>query len=267
MRMRKKATAAALALCTVATLGATVPVAPAGADSNGNGFQYARFKVEVKGYQDTIHKRTHEAESACDISDFSSGRERLSFRSIKPVVFLASHMRGEPSPQFFAAGRQLGLPTTAKVQRSYTPAVSRAAAACEDNGGADSGYQPTPPDCGTKTVKPWSLNLQYSRTKENGLLLSAGGGEDPFEHCQGTMPMFPTLLLEGSGYKGDYITADLSMDELFDPEFEQWISIAEGSAKNSGDDWWTQTKVHWEVSFTRLKDKAPGSTDSKGARG
>jgi hypothetical protein len=254
MSVRDKAIASALALCAIAA--AALP-GPAGAVTSGNGYQSARFKIEIKGVQDTVHRRTHKAASTCDINDFSVSRERLSFRSVKPVVVFAGYMRGDTNPQFFRTGRQLGIPTTATVRRSFTPAISAPVAGCEDNGGPDDGEQPTPPDCGTKTVKPWVVNLQYSLTKKNGLLLSAGEGEDPYENCPGSSPMFPILLVEGSGHKGKYITADLSPDELFDPQFEKWISVAEGSAKNSSEDWSTRTTVRWEVSFTRLKDKAP----------
>ena len=254
MSVRDKAIASALALCAI--VAAALP-APAGAVSSGNGYQSARFKIEIKGVQDTIYKRTHAAENSCDINDFSTSRERLSFRSVKPVVVFASYMRGETNPRFFRTGRQLGIPTVATVERSFTPAIAQPAVPCEDNGGPDDGYHPTPPDCGTKVVKPWVVNLQYALRKKNGLLLSAEGGEDPFENCPGTSPMFPILQVEGSGHKGKYITADLSPDELFDPEFEKWISVAEGTAKNSGKDWRTTTTVRWEVSFTRLKDKAP----------
>jgi hypothetical protein len=260
MSMRDKAIALALALCAIAAV--ALP-APAGAASSGNGYHSARFKIEIKGVQNTIHKRTHEAESSCDVNDFSISRERLSFRSVKPVVVLASYMRGDTNPQFFRTGRQLGIPTVATVERSFTPAISAPVAGCEDNGGPDDGYHPTPPDCGTKTVKPWVVNLQYSLQKKNGLLLSAGDGEDPYENCPASSPMFPILQVEGSGYKGKYITADLSPDELFDPEFEKWISVAEGSAKNSSEDWLTKTTVRWEVSFTRLKDKTPAATTNR----
>lgn len=256
MKSRDKAIASALTLCAIVALASAVLSTPAEAGTYGNGFQTARFKIEIKGVQNTIHKRTHEAESECDVNDFSISRERITFRSVKPVVVFASHMRGERNPQFFRTGRQLGIPTSARVERSFAPAIT-GLAGCEDNGGPDDGYHPTPPDCGTKVVKPWVVKLQYSLTKKNGLLLSAGDGEDPYENCPGTTPMFPTLLVEGSGYKGKYITADLSPEELFDPEFEKWISVAEGSAKNSNEDWWTKTTVRWEVSFTRLKDKTP----------
>ena len=34
-------------------------------------------------------QNTHEADSKCDVSDFSSGRERLSFHTTKPIVLTA----------------------------------------------------------------------------------------------------------------------------------------------------------------------------------
>jgi hypothetical protein len=260
MSVRDKAIATALALCAIAA--AALP-APAGAATSGNGYQSARFKIEIKGVQSTIHNRTHEPESSCDISDFSTSRERLSFRSTKPVVVFASYMRGDTNPQFFRTGRQLGIPTVATVKRSFSPAITQPGGLCEDNGGPDDGEHPTPPDCGTKTVKPWVVKLQYSLQKKNGLLLSAGDGKDPYENCPGSNPMFPILQVEGSGHKGKYITADLSPDELFDPQFQKWISVAEGSAKNSSEDWSTKTTVRWEVSFTRLKDETPKSAAAR----
>lgn len=123
MRVRNKAIASALALCAIVAAMGAVLSAPAGAATDG-AYKSARFKIEVKGYQNTTHKRTHEAENSCDISDFSTSRERLSFRTVKPVVVFAGYMPGETSPQFFRTSRQLGIPTVAKVERSFTPAIS-----------------------------------------------------------------------------------------------------------------------------------------------
>jgi hypothetical protein len=258
MTTRDKAIALALALCAVVATAATL-AAPSGAASYGNGFEVARFKVEIKGYQNMTQHHTHEAENECDVSDHSFGRERVTFHTTKPVYITATHMPGEFNPQMFG-GPQLGIPTVAKVQRSFTPAIAQPARICEDNGGADPGTEETKPDCGTKIVKPWRLNLQYATEKKNALLLSGNGDQDPFVECPGASTMgFPWLLVEGSGYKGRYIYADLSQDELFHPQFRKWISIAEGSAKNSGKDYWIKTDVHWEVSFTRLRNSIPGS--------
>ncbi|MGN6217197.1 MAG: hypothetical protein ACTHN7_09620 [Solirubrobacterales bacterium] len=257
MRTRDKAIALALALCAAVALGAALS-APAGAAGSSNGFEVARFKVEIKGYQNMVQHHTHEASGECDVSDYSFGREHVSFHTTKPIYITATHMPGEFNPQIFG-GPQLGIPTVAKVQRSFTPVIGRPTGACGENGGADPGAEEVKPDCGAKQIKPWRLELQYAREKKNALLLSGNGDQDPYTDCPGASTMgFPWLLVEKSGYKGKYISAELSQDELFHPQFRKWISIADGSAKNVGSDYWTKTDVHWEVSFTRLKSKAPG---------
>lgn len=256
MSRTDKLIATVLALCAaVAVAGAAA--SPAGAENYANGFQEARFKVEIKGYQNAVWHNTKEAANECDTSDHSFGRERVTFETTKPIYITAIHSPGEFNPQLFG-GRQLGIPTVAKVQRSFTPAITAPAKACEDNGGADPGGEETKPDCGTRTVKPWKLNLQYAEAKKNALLLSGNGEQDPYKNCPGnSVNGFPWLLVEKSGHVGNYIYADLSQDELFDPKFQKWISIANGTAKNSGSTWWSKTDVHWEVSFTRLKVKVP----------
>jgi hypothetical protein len=258
MRTKDKATTLALALCAVAAMAAAL-AATAGAASYGNGFEVARFKVEIKGYQTMSQQYEREAENECGTSDHSYGKERVDFHTTKPIYITATHMFGEFNPQMFG-GPQLGIPTVAKVSRSFTPVIGRPAKVCEENGGADPGVEPVVPDCGTKTVKPWRLNLQFAREKKNALLLSGNGDQDPYADCPGASTMgFPWLLVEGSGHKGKYISAELSQDELFHPRFRKWISIADGSAKSSGSGYTIKTHVHWEVSFTRLKNSVPKS--------
>ncbi|MGN6815931.1 MAG: hypothetical protein ACTHK3_07585 [Solirubrobacterales bacterium] len=258
MSTRDKAIALALALCAAVAPGSALS-APAGAASYGNGFEVARFKIEIKGYQNMTQHHTHEASGECDVSDHSFGRERVTFHTTKPIYITATHMPGEFNPQLFG-GPQLGIPTAAKVERSFTPVIGLPTGSCGEFGGADPGSEEIKPDCGTKRIKPWRLELQYAREKKNALLLSGNGEQDPYVDCPGASTMgFPWLVVEGSGYKGKYIYADLSQDELFHPQFRKWISIADGSAKNVGSDYWTKTDVHWEVSFTRLKSKIPGA--------
>jgi hypothetical protein len=253
MRRTDKAVAAAIGVCA-AVMAALALASPAKAANYGNGFQVARFKVEIKGHQNMVQHRTHEAENECDVSDHSFGRERVSFETTKPIYITATHMPGEFNPQLFG-GPQLGIPARAKVQRSYTSAIAPPAIPCEENGG---GAEATQLDCGTRIVKPWRINLQFGREKKDGLMLSGNGDQDPYKNCPGSsVSSFPWLLTEGSGYKGKFIYADLSQDELFDPKVQKWISIAEGTAKNSGGGWWSKTDVRWEVSFTRLKNKVP----------
>jgi hypothetical protein len=244
----------AIGLALIATVAAMLALAaPAGAATYGNGFKLAKFKVEVKGWQKMVQQSTHAPADECDVSDFSSGSEKFNFATTKPFYVIASHMKGQDNPSFFAT-KQLAIPTKAVVKRSYTPRVSMPAVACEDNGGGvATTYQA---DCGTKTVVPFGVRLEYAQQKKGALVLSSYHSvEDPFERCNGAGYMtFPNLLVERSG-EGQFIYADLSQDELFDPGFRKWISIAEGTRKERDDDYWVKTTVHWEVSFTRLKEK------------
>jgi hypothetical protein len=247
-----KLIALGLALCAAA-MTALALAAPADAATYSNGFKLSKFKVEIKGWQEMVQQSTHAPENECDISDFSSGSEKVNFATTKPYYVIASHMKGESNPQFFAT-KQLEIPTKAVIKRSYTPRVSPPAVLCEDNGGGiETTYQP---DCGTKKVMPFGVRLEYSDRKKGALLLSSYHSvEDPFERCPGAAYMsFPNLVVERSG-SGNFIYADLSQDELFDPQFRKWISIAEGTRKEKSGDHWVKTTVHWEVSFTRLKEK------------
>jgi hypothetical protein len=245
-----KIVATALAFCAAIAIAAAF-ASKADAANYGNGFQVAKFKIEIEGTQTATWHRTVEATDECEVSDHSFGREKVSFHTTKPIYVTATHMPGEFNPQMFG-GRQLGIPTTARIQRSYTPVITVPAKTCEDNGG---GAEPTKPDCGTRTVRPWNLNLQYASDKKNALLLS-GGGDDPYVNCPGNGSAgFPSLLVEGSGYKGKYISAEVSQDELFDPNFQKWIAIGNGSSKNTGEGWWSKTDITYSVSFTRLKGK------------
>jgi hypothetical protein len=222
----------------------------ADATTSGNGFQVAKFKIEIEGTQNTTWQREVEAADECGTSDHSHGREKVSFHTTKPIFVDATHMPGEFNPQMFATG-QLGIPATARVQRSFTPVITGPARTCEDNGG---GAEVTKPDCGTRTVKNWKVNLQYASDKKNALLLSSGGEGDPYVNCPGNGTAgFPWLLVEGSGHHGKYIYAEVSQDELFDPKFQKWIAIGHGSAKDSGSGWSSKTEITYSISFTRLK--------------
>jgi hypothetical protein len=247
-----KLIALGLALCAaVATLLALA--APAEAANYSNGYKLSKFKVEIKGWQEMVQQSTHAPEHECDISDFSSGSEKFHFRTAKPYYVIASFMKGDENPEFFTT-KQLAIPTKASIERSYTSRISPPAIACEDNGG---GVETTyTPDCGTKKVNPFEVRLQYADREKGKLLLSSYHSvEDPFERCPDASYMsFPNLLIEANG-KGRFIYADLPQSDLFDPKFQKWISIAEGTRKEKSDDHWVNTTVHWEVSFTRLKEK------------
>jgi hypothetical protein len=248
-----KLVALGLALCA-AVMATLALSAPANAGTYSNGFKLSKFKVEIKGWQKTVLQHHKQAENECDFDDFSSGSEKVTFATPKPIYLTASYMKGQQNPSFFAT-KQVAIPTKAVIKRSYSPRIHGPAVPCEENGGGvDTTYQP---DCGTKTVNPYEVQLQYAESKKNALLLSGYYGDDPFERCSGAggSMNFPNLLVEKNGKRGNFIYAELSQDELFDPQFQKWISIAEGTRKETYGTSWAKTTVHWEVSFTRLKEK------------
>ena len=235
---------------SMAAFAATVETAGA---SGMTGYKSAKFRIEVKGFVKTVQQHTHLAEDDCDISNFSSGTETVAFRTEKPIVITAYKFPGLDNPEFFA-GRRLGIPTRAVVNRSYTPRISGPADGCGDNGG---GAEPTPPDCGRRVKNPWKLQMEFVRRGLLGLTYE-GGMRDPYNNCAGAgfpaaFPFFPEK--KGLYGKGGLLGAQLTQAELFDRNFRKWISIARGTYKQRNDDWWATTKVRWEVSFTRLRSR------------
>lgn len=238
--------ALAMALCA-AVAAALALAAPAGASN----YRIAKFKVELKGWQKAVHQHTHESQSPCDPDDYSSGSETVRFRS-KPVVVMATRYPGQDNPQFFAT-RYVGVPTVASVSRSFTPRLSNPRSGeCGEYG---SGIEiPTNPDCGSKTVRPFPVNLVWGvgRRDQDKLVLNSGSSDDPFRGCPGIGGGgFPTLIAFDA--RDEYIGAQISQAELFDPRFRKWISIANGSRRVRERDHWYRTTIHWEVSFTRLR--------------
>ncbi|MGE0067069.1 MAG: hypothetical protein AB7T48_06910, partial [Solirubrobacterales bacterium] len=135
MTRTDKLIAAGLALCALAAAMIAL-AAPADAATYTNGFKLSKFKVEVKGWQKMVQQNTHAAENECDVDNYSSGSEKVTFATTKPIYVTAAYMKGQQNPEFFS-GRQLAIPTRAVVKRSYTPRISFAGPTdgCEANGG------------------------------------------------------------------------------------------------------------------------------------
>jgi hypothetical protein len=247
MTRTDKIVATLLALCTA--IAVTVAFAAKADAADYSGFKVAEFKIEIEGEQKTTWHRTVDAPDECSTSDHSFGREILHFETKEPIYLTATHMPGEFNPSMFSA-KQIEFPAIAKVERNFTPLIGGPARVCEENGG---GAEATPPDCGTKTVKNWALDLQYAQKKKNALLLSGKSMDDPYVNCPGdSLDTFPWLIVEGSGYKGNYIYAEVAQDELFDPSFQKWIAIGHGVAKNRTKSDWSKTEITYSVSFKRI---------------
>lgn len=246
MTRTDKIVATVLAICTAAAI--TVAFADrADAATQDNGFQVAKFKVELKGWQKNVFMNSDLPGDACDPGNYASGEEEFSFRS-KPIVVTATHMPGQRNPSFFTT-KALAIPAKAVVKRSYKPWVVSLPESCGENGGGVNTV--TQYDCGTKTVKRFAVKLEYSAEKRDRLLLVNDTEEDPFEECPGGLESFPKLVSFDT--REDEIGADLTQDELFDPQFQKWISLANGVSRINTPAYKEKTTLRWDVAFTRLK--------------
>jgi hypothetical protein len=212
-------------------------------------FQEARFRIEIKGVQKTVQQHTHLAEETCDLTDISSGSERVVFRT-RPIVITALHAPGEFNPSLLASATPQGIPATATVTRSYTPRITLPGdPECGQNGG---GSAETKPDCGTRKVGDWRLDLEYDEEQKNGVFLAADEGPDLFAECPPAGGMLAFPFLDTTTTSGKTITAQISQDELFDAGIGKWVAIAKGSRRYEGQGYWAKATVEWDVSFTRI---------------
>jgi hypothetical protein len=238
----------AILAAVVALLAALAP--GAGAASAIDGFQIAKFKVEIEGSSNTIWRSILEPETECDSGDHSFGRERFTFATKKPFIITATYFPDELNPDVFSGRSTLGAPVVAHIKRSYTPDVVPPARTCEDNGG---GAEPVKPDCGART-RNWHVELEFSDKRRNGLQLHGDtAAAVPYEHCPAALWCYPFLLDVKNMRTQEPLFADLSPDDLFNPKLRKWITIGDGDFKDGDEDVQSETHVHWTASFTRLK--------------
>ncbi len=119
-------------------------------------------------------------------------------------------------------------------------------------GGYNGGGNPGPgPDCGTRTVKPWLLDLSYYRRDHIQLQAEETYGGDPFERCShGGFP----YLLSGKSF-GKRQSAELPVREVFDNKIGKLITIGAGSESLPYPEGYDETMIRWELSLTRIKGK------------
>jgi len=235
--------AALLALASLA-----FSVASANAAGNG-GYKQANFRAEIKGVQ-TFHDEYHHASTErCDPQIDSVEDETLRFKSKKPILFTATHIPEVKGLVLTSGDKPLRFPVKASVTRSNSHSASHLPLDCGDNGG---GAEPTPPDCGKRTIGSWKLGLDYY--KRSRLELTPEDydqGADLYVNCGSGM--FPNLL-PGTTF-GKSTAAELPEDEVFNEKFGKIITIGDGDEFLPTPEGFSETKIRWELSITRIKDK------------
>jgi len=243
MRISRLVPAAAVA-AAVATLGATSAAADKPPQND-----WAKFKVTVKGTQSSKYSAHWDAETQCDVSDYSTSGETVKFRSRKPVI-LTAFDAGTGAPLLVNNETGSRIPMKATIDRFHdsniTPPTSPD---CEDNGGGvETGA--TPPDCGTKSAK-WTFDIGYVDEKRDLLGFESTEGTDPFQNCSAGLDSFPNLI-ETDG-RANVIGTELPPSELFDEKLGKLILIGKGRRTDAGMTYTALTDVRWEITLKRLK--------------
>jgi hypothetical protein len=230
-----------------AALAASLPGPP-------RSFFLAHFKASIRGEQKTTWTEHHVANPSanpCDYADINgSGSQVVTFKSrtVNVVQVVGS---GNGKAGFLPAhGRERhGLPSDLLVvngsRRRFGMLTATVVAPNPGCGGGRE--QPTEsPDCGTKELGNWGLDLAYERSNEIALVtggIRPLGGPLEFMDCPLEGPdAFGTLPAETT----------LPVAMLRGRKLRKIIVIGtKAKEKHEADGDWT-TKLHWELTLRRV---------------
>ena len=233
----------------IAALLALALLAFSASASAAGGYKQANFKAEIKGVQTYTDEYHHASTDRCDTAIDSVENEKVKFRSKKPVLFTATKIPEVKGLVLTSGEKPLRFPTKATINRSHSHSTSTLPEDCGGNGG---GAEPTPPDCGRRTVGSWKLGVDYY--KRSRLELTPEDydvGTDLYENCgSGKFP----LLLPGTTF-GKTTSAELPENEVFNEEYGKIITIGDGDEQLVSPEGYSEAHLRWELSITRIKDK------------
>lgn len=237
-----------LAIAALLALGLLAfSAASAGAAGKG-GYAQANFKAEIKGVQTYVSEYHHASTDRCDSAIDSVENEKVKFVSKKPILLTATRIPEVKGLVLTSGEKSLRFPTKAKITRSNSHSASQLPSDCGDNGG---GAPVTPPDCGQRTVGNWKLGVDYYKRSRLELTPDdSDAGTDLYANCGSGR--FPLLLPAEVFGKGS--SADLPENEVFDEKLGKIITIGDGSEFLAYPDGYSDTKLRWELSITRIKD-------------
>jgi hypothetical protein len=214
-------------------------------------FFLAHFKATIKGEQRTTWTKHHVANpssNACDYADVNgSGSQLVTFKS-RAVNVVQVVGTGGGKAGFLPAGGRGPSSDLLIVNGSRTRSGTLTPVAVAPNPGCGGGEGlRLSPDCGTKELGNWGLDLAYERSDEIALELGEIrplGGAFEFMDCPLEGPdAFGTLPVETT----------LPVAMLRSRKHRKIIVIANNTKeKHEADGDWT-TKLHWQLTLRRAR--------------
>ena len=237
-----------LALAAILALGLLAFSASSAGAAQG-GYDQANFKDEIKGVQTYLDEYHRASTDRCESQIDSVENEKVTFKSKKPVLFTATRIPEVKGLVLTSGDKPLRFPVKATVNRSNSHSATPLPLDCAANGG---GATPTPPDCGKRTIGSWKLGVDYYKRSRLELIPEDyDQGTDLYANCgNGYFPQ----VLPGTTF-GKSTSAELPEDEVFNEKYGKIITIGQGDESIVYPDGFWETKLRWELSITRIKDK------------
>ena len=279
--MRK--TSRSRTICAAIVALAAVAAVPAAADAKGAAVHQTTFKATLSGSQVTTWEYHHKSTGGCDSNSDGYGDQSISFGAKRTFrVTFYKPPKGQPD-LFGTNGRPAPLVNPAPrlaAKATRHADVSQGGAdqsTCPgDNGGADPGYVPPPPDCGVRTGSfaarlyfhdnstsnddlfvplPWPDEKNHLRLEGMDYRWNKPGGSstselrDTYERCQ---LIAADDLVDTLGHI--YVSpAKLSEKQLFDRKRKKIVVSGDNTAKRSSADGSAKTILAWNLRLTRVK--------------
>jgi hypothetical protein len=166
------------AICTAVAASALVAALPVSAEAKkapSGGVKQAVFKATLSGSQVTTWEYHHKAQGGCDADASGNGDQQIKFGDNKKTfkITFSKAPKGRPD-LFFTNGRPAvvieplfrRISATASRDGEVTHGAADTSACPGDNGGADPGYKPPQPDCGTR-YGSFQPKLYFHETNED----------------------------------------------------------------------------------------------------
>jgi hypothetical protein len=228
-------------------VGALACLAPAAAGAYPR-VEKRTFKVTIEGYQNNRWDFHHVAESNCDQTVQSSGYERQSFATRKPVTLEVLRI-GDALTFGTRRSDAGGINLRVRIDRGATHTASPLDPSCTDGNGG--GAEPAPKqDCGVRYTHRDVLLEWWHVRRRAGLTLDTGTPIvplTPYRNCPVGGSSFPQLLETVSGRQ---IISPAEAADLFDPAFKKHVLLGNGRDHNSTTDGSATTTIHWAVTLT-----------------